>query len=255
MENLCPKCGKPAVLRCRCRLAHAKCENDHEWRIEDGKKVMVSPDDPHRLGPVTIAAVAEHEEDVPDKIRFKGAVYKRAEISSEFRRALINWVAGNVGRSDEARTTLYGLFQKELPGKYVYSGDLYRVVKMERDDSYTGIGRYISDQVLPDWTGLNGNEGIVSFSSSMKGIEDIMRRYRMENAIVFKTKGKGFDVGAALKKEVGKGHYNPGFLREQEIISKAKNLENKIMTIFLDGMDYTNSAKDRKRMARELGIE
>lgn len=34
LENLCPTCGKPPIMTCRCMTCHSQCEDGHKWHLK-----------------------------------------------------------------------------------------------------------------------------------------------------------------------------------------------------------------------------
>jgi len=38
LENLCPTCGKPAIMWCRCMNCHSQCEDGHKWHMKACKR-------------------------------------------------------------------------------------------------------------------------------------------------------------------------------------------------------------------------
>ena len=181
------------------------------------------------------------------------------QLQDEYRvyRALKKWVGGDVGNSNDARTELYNLFNKTYPGKFSYTGDLYRIHKID----YYDWEDFVKEG--EDWQRFNllalnqaGIGKILSFSKDMKATENFIKRYLLENYVIFKIRGKGVDIEAATKKLLSKGDVHPGYFsgstNEKEVLSPAPDLAKKILRISLRGMEFPTFSKALKFVKIEV---
>ena len=44
LPNICPECGKPAIMWCRCFMSHSSCENGHNWHLSIRKTKEIKED-------------------------------------------------------------------------------------------------------------------------------------------------------------------------------------------------------------------
>lgn len=163
------------------------------------------------------------------------------EDVTNLRTDLVKWMNGDVHNRDELFETLQSV-ESSLPAAAVYTGNLFRVYKIESDDVI---------EVLDGEMTLAYKGDVVSASPNLKDAERFASKYRMRYASIVSWHGKGYALTPLIQ-----------YLKLQTYVHPSALAENEVLTMLDSNHDVSNFSHfvvdgDAMTMTnfRDLGFE
>jgi hypothetical protein len=167
------------------------------------------------------------------------------KLDIRLKKALYNWLNGDVADSNRERKFLYDAIHEEFGKKFDVKGTFYRCIKMEELD--------YENFLESGWLGFlyPNSKNVYSFFTDMKYLNLFVKRYRIEDYYIIKWKGSGISLRKIIP-YLDKGSFTSVVYSENEVLAEAKLSLKNVTTFFYRGMDYPNTKKGLKDLKIEF---